>query len=142
MTLMEPTNEGEDLLISVSMPSIEVGTVGGGTVLSPQRGVLEMLGLAGAHPTSPGHNARRLARIIAAAVMAGELSLMSALAAGHLIKAHMAHNRSQPSTPLPTRPGTPAGLADLDKIVAAEGAAAVEREKRRENEEVVGVREG
>jgi hydroxymethylglutaryl-CoA reductase (NADPH) len=26
--------------------------------------------------------------------MAGELSLMSALAAGHLIKAHMAHNRS------------------------------------------------
>ena len=76
------------------MPSIEVGTIGGGTVLAPQQSVLEMLGLKGAHPTHPGQNAQRLARLIAAAVMAGELSLMSALAAGHLIKAHMAHNRS------------------------------------------------
>ncbi|KAG8933219.1 3-hydroxy-3-methylglutaryl-coenzyme A (HMG-CoA) reductase isozyme [Tulasnella sp. 418] len=108
MTLMEPTNDGEDLLMTCSMPSIEVGTVGGGTGLGPQSAVLEMLGIQGAHPTSPGHNARRLARIIAAAVMAGELSLMSALAAGHLIKAHMQHNRSQPGTPLPTRPNTPA----------------------------------
>lgn len=69
--------------------------------------MLDMLGLRGAHPTSPGHNARRLARVICAAVMAGELSLMSALAAGHLIKAHMAHNRSAPATPLASRPMTP-----------------------------------
>ncbi|OCF33965.1 hydroxymethylglutaryl-CoA reductase (NADPH) [Kwoniella heveanensis BCC8398] len=99
MTLMEPTNDGADLLISCSMPSIEVGTVGGGTILSPQRAMLEMLGVAGAHPTTPGQNAQRLARIICAAVMAGELSLMSALAAGHLIQAHMKHNRSAPVTP-------------------------------------------
>lgn len=99
MTLMEPINNGEDLLITCSMPSIEVGTVGGGTILSPQRAMLEMLGIAGAHPTSPGANAQRLARIIVAAVMAGELSLMSALAAGHLIQAHMKHNRSVPATP-------------------------------------------
>ena len=33
MTLMEATNDGEDLLVSVSMPSVEVGTVGGGTCL-------------------------------------------------------------------------------------------------------------
>jgi hydroxymethylglutaryl-CoA reductase (NADPH) len=76
------------------MPSIEVGTIGGGTVLAPQQSVLEMLGMKGAHPTHPGQNAQKLARLIAAAVMAGELSLLSALAAGHLIKAHMAHNRS------------------------------------------------
>lgn len=99
MTLMEPVNDGEDLLITVSMPSIEVGTVGGGTILGPQRAMLEMLGVAGAHATSPGANAQRLARVIAAAVMAGELSLMSALAAGHLIQAHMKHNRSVPATP-------------------------------------------
>ncbi|TXT13281.1 hypothetical protein VHUM_00648 [Vanrija humicola] len=99
MTLMEPINDGEDLLITCSMPSIEVGTVGGGTILSPQRAMLEMLGIAGAHPTSPGANSQRLARIIVAAVMAGELSLMSALAAGHLIQAHMKHNRSVPATP-------------------------------------------
>ncbi|KAJ6455873.1 hydroxymethylglutaryl-coenzyme A reductase-domain-containing protein [Mycena sanguinolenta] len=107
MTLMEPTNDGQDLLMTVSMPSIEVGTVGGGTVLTPQGAVLEMLGLRGAHPTRPGQNAQGLARIIAAAVMAGELSLMSALAAGHLIRAHMVHNRSAPSTPAVSRPATP-----------------------------------
>jgi hydroxymethylglutaryl-CoA reductase (NADPH) len=108
------TNNGEDLLITVTMPSIEVGTVGGGTVLAPQQSVLEMLGLRGAHPTTPGTNARRLARIIAAAVMAGELSLMSALAAGHLIRAHLQHNRSQPATPAITRPASPSqGLSPI-----------------------------
>ncbi|KAJ7768621.1 hydroxymethylglutaryl-coenzyme A reductase-domain-containing protein [Mycena maculata] len=104
MTLMEPTNDGQDLLMTVSMPSIEVGTVGGGTVLSPQGAVLEMLGLRGPHPSSPGQNAQGLARVIAASVMAGELSLMSALAAGHLIRAHMVHNRSAPPTPGVERP--------------------------------------
>ncbi|KAF7321950.1 3-hydroxy-3-methylglutaryl coenzyme A reductase [Mycena kentingensis (nom. inval.)] len=107
MTLMEPTNDGQDLLMTVSMPCIEVGTVGGGTVLTPQGAVLEMLGLRGAHPTRPGQNSQGLARVIASAVMAGELSLMSALAAGHLIRAHMVHNRSAPSTPVASRPATP-----------------------------------
>jgi len=111
MTLMEPINNGEDLLITCSMPSIEVGTVGGGTILSPQRAMLDMLGIAGAHPTTPGANAQRLARVICAAVMAGELSLMSALAAGHLIQAHMKHNRSVPATPGSMTPAPfPAGM--------------------------------
>lgn len=100
MTMMQPCNDGQDLLISVTMPSIEVGTVGGGTILAPQRAMLEMLGVAGANNASPGENAKQLARIVASAVMAGELSLMSALAAGHLIKAHMTHNRSVPPTPV------------------------------------------
>ncbi|KAI6115109.1 hydroxymethylglutaryl-coenzyme A reductase-domain-containing protein [Pisolithus croceorrhizus] len=112
ITLMEPTNAGKDLLITVSMPSIEVGTVGGGTILAPQAAVLEMLGIKGPHATTPGHNAQRLARIIAAAVMAGELSLLGALAAGHLVRAHLAHNRSQPNTPNPSRPATPGLTAD------------------------------
>jgi hydroxymethylglutaryl-CoA reductase (NADPH) len=113
MTLVEPTGlNSEDLLVSVTMPCIEVGTVGGGTVLAPQQGVLEMLGVRGAHPQQPGQNAQALARIIASAVLAGELSLLSALAAGHLIKAHMAHNRSQANTPAASVPVTPgAGLA-------------------------------
>lgn len=99
MTLMEAVNDGQDLLVSVSMPSVEVGTVGGGTGLPPQRAMLELLGVQGPHKDTPGANAQRLARIIAASVMAGELSLMGALSAGHLIKAHMAHNRSAPVTP-------------------------------------------
>jgi hydroxymethylglutaryl-CoA reductase (NADPH) len=78
------TNDGEDLLMTMTIPCIEVGTVGGGTV-KPQQAVLEMLGIKGAHPTHPGKNAQQLAQIITAAVMAGELSLLSALAAGHLV---------------------------------------------------------
>lgn len=93
ITLMKAINNGQDLHISCSMPSIEVGTIGGGTILPPQQSMLDMLGVRGPHPTEPGKNAQRLARIICASVMAGELSLCAALAAGHLVKAHMAHNR-------------------------------------------------
>ncbi|KAL1958367.1 hypothetical protein VTO42DRAFT_4468 [Malbranchea cinnamomea] len=92
ITIMKNVNG--NLHISVSMPSIEVGTIGGGTILEAQSVMLELLGVRGPHPTNPGENARRLARIVAAAVLAGELSLCSALAAGHLVKAHMAHNRA------------------------------------------------
>ncbi|QLG73081.1 hypothetical protein HG535_0E01650 [Zygotorulaspora mrakii] len=94
MTLMKEVNGG-DLRISVSMPSIEVGTIGGGTILEPQGAMLDLLGVRGPHPTEPGSNARQLAKIVACAVMAGELSLCSALAAGHLVQSHMAHNRPQ-----------------------------------------------
>lgn len=48
MTLMEPWGEdGRDLYVSCTMPSIEIGTVGGGTVLPPQAACLEMLGVRG-----------------------------------------------------------------------------------------------
>lgn len=99
ITLMKAINDNQDLHISCSMPSIEVGTIGGGTILPPQQAMLDMLGVRGPHPTEPGKNAQRLARIICAAVMAGELSLCAALAAGHLVKAHMAHNRAAAPAP-------------------------------------------
>ncbi|KAJ0531264.1 putative hydroxymethylglutaryl-CoA reductase (NADPH) [Helianthus annuus] len=53
ITMMETVNEGRDLHVSVSIPSIEVGTVGGGTQLAPQSGCLNLLGVKG----------RRLARV-------------------------------------------------------------------------------
>lgn len=92
ITLMNKV-DGGDLQISVSMPSIEVGTIGGGTILEPQGAMLDLLGVRGPHPTSPGDNSRRLACIVASAVLAAELSLCSALAAGHLVQSHMQHNR-------------------------------------------------
>uniref|UniRef100_A0A3P9KYN5 3-hydroxy-3-methylglutaryl coenzyme A reductase n=3 Tax=Oryzias latipes TaxID=8090 RepID=A0A3P9KYN5_ORYLA len=96
ITLMEPSGPmGEDLYISCTMPSIELGTVGGGTNLPPQQACLQMLGVQGASQDHPGENARQLARVVCATVLAGELSLMSALAAGHLVKSHMTHNRSK-----------------------------------------------
>ncbi|KAM9743159.1 3-hydroxy-3-methylglutaryl-coenzyme A reductase-like [Menidia menidia] len=96
ITLMERSGPtGEDLSISCTMPSIELGTVGGGTNLPPQQACLQMLGVQGASQDCPGENARQLARIVCATVLAGELSLMGALAAGHLVKSHMTHNRSK-----------------------------------------------
>ena len=80
ITLMEPWGPtGEDLYMTCSMPSIEVsivvkiaraknigliqvGTVGGGTVLPAQSACLEMLGVKGPHPSLPGENASQLAR--------------------------------------------------------------------------------
>lgn len=99
ITLMKKVND-RDLQISVSMPSIEVGTIGGGTILEPQAAMLGLLGVRGPHPTEPGKNARQLARIVAAGVLAAELSLGAALAAGHLVRSHMIHNRSKAPTPL------------------------------------------
>ncbi|XP_071372604.1 3-hydroxy-3-methylglutaryl-coenzyme A reductase-like, partial [Centroberyx affinis] len=100
ITQMEPAGpEGEDLYISCTMPSIELGTVGGGTNLLPQQACLQMLGVQGTSPTQPGENARRLASVVCASVLAGELSLMAALAAGHLVQSHMTHNRSKANLP-------------------------------------------
>ncbi|XP_029506040.2 3-hydroxy-3-methylglutaryl-coenzyme A reductase-like [Oncorhynchus nerka] len=100
ITLMEQVGpEREDLYISCTMPSIELGTVGGGTNLAPQQSCLQMLGVQGASLTGPGDNARQLASVVCATVLAGELSLMSALAAGHLVQSHMTHNRSEANVP-------------------------------------------
>lgn len=88
---------GEDLLISVTMPSIEVGAVGGGTGLPAQRAMLDLMNCGGASQTEPGANSRQVARVVAGAVLCGELSIMSALAAGHLLSAHMALNRKPPT---------------------------------------------
>lgn len=94
MTLMEPWGDGNDLYVSCTMPSIEIGTVGGGTHLNAQSACLDLLGVRGANELSPGENANRLARIVCGSVLAGELSLLSALAAGHLVRSHLKHNRS------------------------------------------------
>ncbi|KAF2124391.1 hypothetical protein P153DRAFT_426439 [Dothidotthia symphoricarpi CBS 119687] len=116
ITIMNNVNN--NLQISVSMPSIEVGTIGGGTILEPQSAMLDLLGVRGAHQTTPGDNARQLARVIAAGVLAGELSLNSALCAGHLVKAHMAHNRSNVPSRAPTpAPMTPVGGAQTPALV-------------------------
>jgi len=103
ITNMELDDDGVSLHVSVTMPSIEVGTVGGGTHLPAQAGCLDICGVRGAakDPKLPGDNARQLAKIVGSSVLAGELSLMAALAANHLVKAHMDHNR-KPQASVPT----------------------------------------
>jgi hydroxymethylglutaryl-CoA reductase (NADPH) len=76
-----------DLYASVSLASLEVGTVGGGTKLPTQAEALEVLGLRGGGDP-PGSNADALAEIIAVGALAGELSLLGALSSRHLASAH------------------------------------------------------
>lgn len=86
ITEMDLADNG-DLVCSVTMPAIEVGTVGGGTSIATQQECLQLLGVAGAGAV-PGENALALSEIVAAAVLAGEVSLIAAQAAGHLARAH------------------------------------------------------
>jgi hydroxymethylglutaryl-CoA reductase (NADPH) len=76
-----------DLYASVTLASLEVGTVGGGTGLPTQAAALDALGVRGGGDP-PGTNADALAEVIAAGALAGELSLLGALASSHLASAH------------------------------------------------------
>lgn len=81
VTRFEVSDAG-DLYAAVTMPNLIVGTVGGGTGLPSQHACLEIMGLAG-----PGH-AQAFAEVTAGVALAGELSIIGALAAGHFTRAH------------------------------------------------------
>ena len=51
-----------------------------------------MLGLRGSGDVV-GEHSSTLAKVVCGTVLAGELSLLSALAAGHLVKSHLRFNR-------------------------------------------------
>ena len=86
-TTAEKSDKG--VLFTVTMPDLHVGTIGGGTGLLTQRESLSLMGVAGAG----NHNSKKLAEIISAAVLAGEISLLAALASKDLSNAHISHNR-------------------------------------------------
>jgi hydroxymethylglutaryl-CoA reductase (NADPH) len=71
-----------DYYYSVTIPSLIVATYGGGTGLPTQRECLELLGCYGAG------NVHKLAEIVAATVLCGELSLGSAIVAEEWVRAH------------------------------------------------------
>ena len=116
LTLLEPYESSESdpaLYMSCTMPCLEVGSVGGGTALPAQRAALSLLGFdtrssvgLGTDEAGPGSGAGagtgaepacggRLARVLCAAVLASELSLLAALSAGHLVGAHARLNRAR-----------------------------------------------
>jgi hydroxymethylglutaryl-CoA reductase (NADPH) len=85
ITTMDTREDG--LYASISLASLEVGTVGGGTDLSTQAAGLEVLGLQGGGDP-PGSNADALAEVIAVGALAGELSLVAAICSRNLSSAH------------------------------------------------------
>ena len=79
-----------DYYVSITIPSLIVATYGGGTGLATQRECLEVLGCYGKGKVM------KLAEIVAAAVLCGELSLGSAIVAEQWVEAHDLHGRNRP----------------------------------------------
>ena len=81
ITRFESTRDG-DLYASLTLPTLTVGTVGGGTGLPSQKACLEIMGLYGAG------KAQALAEVIAGLCLAGELSIAAAICAQEFTRAH------------------------------------------------------
>ena len=94
ITDYELTPEG-DLYASVTLPSLTVATVGGGVALGTSVECLKMLGCSGA-----GH-APKLAEIVAATLLAGDLSMAGAIGSGEFVAAHEAYGRNRPDSAPP-----------------------------------------
>jgi hydroxymethylglutaryl-CoA reductase (NADPH) len=88
ITRVDVTKAG-NLYISVTLPNLIVGTVGGGTRLPTQSECLALLGCKGEG------TAKKFAEICAATVLAGEISIMGALAAGQFASAHLMYARKK-----------------------------------------------
>ena len=91
----EATDSG--LYVSVCLPNLIVGTVGGGTGMPTAQECLGLLGCLG-DGTAP-----KLAEIAAALVLAGEISINAALTSGDFAKAHAVLGRKH-GTPEPVLP--------------------------------------
>ena len=92
VTCVEPYGP-EGVKFSVYMPDVPLGVIGGGTGLGTQSEALELLGVR-IDPERPGAAVARLAEIVGAAVLAGEISLMAAFTSGDLAGAHERLGRS------------------------------------------------
>ncbi len=86
--VIEPLDGG--LLLSLTIPSLHVGTVGGGTGLPTHQPCLEMMGRQG-----PG-SALKPAEIFAGTCPAGEISVLAAIAGGQFVRAHDRLGRNRP----------------------------------------------
>ena len=84
----EVTAEG-DLYISITIPSLIVATHGGGTGLATQNECLRMLGCVGRGTVN------KFAEIVAGVVLAGELSLGSAISSSDWVSSHEQYGRNR-----------------------------------------------
>lgn len=92
ITNFEVDSDGS-LYASVTLPSLSVATVGGGTAIGTSRECLQMLGCLGAG------QARKFAELTAATLLAGEISMGAAIASGEFVAAHETYGRNRPSSP-------------------------------------------
>lgn len=87
ITMLEVNSDGS-VLFSVYLPEVVCGVLGGGTHLPKQAEALKLIGVD-PDPLQPGVANLQFAKVIAGTVLAGELSLLCALASGDFEKAHI-----------------------------------------------------
>jgi len=90
ITTAEVVKKG--LYVSVFLSDLVVGTIGGGTGLETQKEALNILGVFGG---DNGRNSQKLAEIIGATVLAGEVSLIASLSVNSLACAHRKLGRGE-----------------------------------------------
>ncbi len=84
----EMTKEG-DLYMSLTIPSLIVATFGGGVGLATQKECLEILGCVGKGKVN------KLAEIVAAVALAGEISLAAAISSSDWVSSHEKYGRNR-----------------------------------------------
>lgn len=85
---VEKAPDGDGVLITQKLPSVTVGTVGGGTKLASQRRNLEIIGCNGGPNSS-----KKLAEIIVASTLCLELSLFCSIMDDTFTHAHARYGR-------------------------------------------------
>jgi hydroxymethylglutaryl-CoA reductase (NADPH) len=89
VTVFEPHSTG--LYASVTLPALSVATVGGGTGLPTPREALGIMDCVGTGKAS------KLAEIVAATILGGEISMGAAIASGEFVGAHERYGRNRPT---------------------------------------------
>jgi hydroxymethylglutaryl-CoA reductase (NADPH) len=97
VTCIEARGPGS-VVASVYMPDVPLAAIGGGTGLGTQQEALAMMGVE-VDDERPGAAVMRLAEIVGAAVLAGELSLLAALTSRDLARAHEKLGRGRAAGP-------------------------------------------
>jgi hydroxymethylglutaryl-CoA reductase (NADPH) len=95
VTNFEVTDEGA-LYVSVKLPSLLVGTVGGGTGLATQHECLQLMGCVGQG------KAKKFSEIVAASILAGELAICARVANGTFAHAHLKYGRNPVNSASPS----------------------------------------
>lgn len=96
----------DHLYISMTLPSLIVGTIGGGTHLPHQREALNIIGCTGEN------SSKKLAEIIASFCLALDISTLAAIASDQFAKAHEKLGRNKPIQWLEVKDITPSFFSD------------------------------
>ena len=84
--------QSDEVYVSVTLPSVTVATIGGGTHQGTAHECLKLMGVAGKG------GALKLAEIAAATLLAGEISMGAAIASGEFVIAHEHYGRNRPES--------------------------------------------